>query len=140
MTNEHTQRLPKVTGWREIVIDKQSTRDTYEGEVPEEIMAFAESVIGNGQARVAVSCDMGLKDFGNGSGAGVTISVSCNQDDQTIANVTRTLGQYTRFYVQEQLKAADEEFQKVYYQKHPEKAPQVTSGSPQWTPPPSFKP
>lgn len=115
-------RLPKVTGDVEILIDGESTRDLYEGEVPEEIMAYAQQVIGNGQARVAVSADVSMKDFGNGVSASVTISLSCNQDDETINNVVNSLGVWTRGYAKQQMEQAYAEYQNMYAQKHPGKS------------------
>lgn len=127
-------RAPVFRLAREITVDGQSYHDLYEGEVPEEIMAFADQVRGNGEARVAVGGDMAMKDFGNGVSVSVTISLSTHQDDQTIASVVRTLGQWQRFYTKEQFDLAYAEFQQLYAQKHPDKAPMVQSG------PPTFKP
>lgn len=93
---EHIFKQPKVLIARRIEIDKQVTTDMNDGEVPEEIMAFAEQVMGNGQARVAVNADFCMKDFGNGTSASVTISLACNQDDETIGKVFNTLKGWTQ--------------------------------------------
>jgi hypothetical protein len=39
---------------------------TYDGPMPEEVMAAYAQVIGDGLAKVSVSADFGIKDFGNG--------------------------------------------------------------------------
>lgn len=41
-------------------------------------------LVGDKQARVSVSMDLGDKSFGNGFGAHVTVSLTCNQDEETI--------------------------------------------------------
>lgn len=115
--------MPKVVGGKELVIDGQVAHDVYEGEVPEEIMAFAEQVIGNGAARVAVTNDVSMKDYGNGVSCSVTISLSCNQDDQTLDTVVGALGNWTKEYAKQQFNQAYEEFKTLYAQKHPGSAP-----------------
>jgi hypothetical protein len=123
-------RLPKIVGSREYVIDGKTTRDIYEGEVPKEMDDYAKAVMGDGQARVAVTTDMGFKDYGNGVSVSVTLSMSCNQDVTTVNNTVQFLGSWSREYCKQQLAIADQEYQKLFYSKYPEKAPLPT-----WTPP-----
>jgi hypothetical protein len=106
---------------RAIKLDNQLTTDVSEGDVPEEVMAFSDAVVGNGQARVSVSTPVDMKTFGNGSGASVSITLSCNQDDETIATVVRQLGAWTRFFAKEQASMADDEFRQLYAQRYPGK-------------------
>lgn len=106
-------RLPKIVGSREIKFDGAVTRDINEGEVPVEIENYAKSVVGDGLARVAVSADMSVKDFGNGCSASVTISLSCNQDDQTINHVVGTLGNWAKVYAKQQFLEVDKEYQQM---------------------------
>jgi hypothetical protein len=110
-------RLPKIVGSREIVFNGTKTRDLNEGEVPVEVENYAKSVIGDGQARVAVSADMSVKDFGNGCSASVTLSISCNQDDQTINHVVQALGNWTKAYARQQFLEVDKEYQQMKAQK-----------------------
>ena len=112
---------PKMMITRVIKLDSIVTTDVSDGDVPEEIMAFADAVVGNGQARVSVSTPMDMKSFGNGSGASVSITLSCNQDDETIATVVRQLGAWTRFFAKEQCVIADDEFRQMYAQRYPGK-------------------
>ncbi len=115
-------RLPRVLITREYKIDGQVVSETSD-EVSEEIMAFADQVLGNGQARVAVTADMGMKDFGNGATGSVTISLACNQDDTTIGSVFQTLKGWTRQMARQHFEEMDKEFQQVFAQRHPGKSP-----------------
>lgn len=85
---EIEHRLPKVAGdFSLIYTDRTGKKEEhylYSGEVPKEVMDAYQQLIGDGKARVAVSADFAVKDFGTGAGASVTVSLSCNQDQQTI--------------------------------------------------------
>src|SRR4051812_29298488 len=61
-----------------------NTDFTYTGEVPKELMDAYQQVAGDGRARVSVSTDMGVKNFGNGASAMVNVSLTCNQDTATL--------------------------------------------------------
>ena len=119
---ERYVHLPKVLITRSYKLDSETVTETNDGEVPEEIMAFAEQVVGNGGARVAVTADFGMKDFGNGPSGSVTISLSCNQDDATIGNVFQTLKGWTRSMARQHFEEMDKEFQQMFFQRHPDKA------------------
>jgi len=123
-------RQPKVVGSREVVLHGKVTRNIYEGEVPKEMDDYAKQVIGDGNARVAVTTDMGIKDYGNGVSVSVTLSLSCNQDNATVNNVVQALAHWGREYCKQQLTIADQEFQELLLQKNPEAA----------SPPPPWKP
>jgi hypothetical protein len=72
---------------------------TFTEDPPKELMDAYEQVAGNGLARVTVSTDMGIKDFGTGAGSMVTISLACNQDQQTMQsalNLPRRTGSSLR--------------------------------------------
>ncbi len=97
-------------------------------------MAFAEQVRGNAGARIAVTTDFAMKDFGNGASGSVTVSMDCNEDDQTMQYVAKSLSAWTIQLAEEHYKAADAKFQQMFYEKHPDKAPMVQSM------PPPFKP
>lgn len=116
-------RDPKVILKRIYTLDGQEIADSEMGEVPKDMDDYAKLVMGDGQARVAVSHDMGFKDFGNGVSVSVTLSLSCNQDATTLGNVVQMLGSWSREYCKQQLAIADQEYQKLYFQKYPEKAP-----------------
>lgn len=119
---EMYERLPKVLVSRGYKLEGESITETNDGEISEEIMAFADQVLGNGQARVAVTADFGMKDFGNGPSGSVTISLSCNQDDATIANVFQTLKDWTRGLARTHFEEMEKEFQQMFFSRHPDKA------------------
>ena len=107
------RREPKITGSMEYIVGGKTTRDIYEGEVPKEMSDYAQQVMGNAQARVAVTTDMAFKDYGNGVSVSVTLSLSCNQDDQTVNNVVQALGGWSRAYCKQQLEVARQEYQHI---------------------------
>jgi hypothetical protein len=77
--------LPKMTaGIIVSVKDHPDVHFNYTGEVPKEIMDEFEKIVGNGQAKVSVAVDLSIKDFGTGASAMCSVSLSCNQDQQTI--------------------------------------------------------
>jgi hypothetical protein len=127
MGSELQNRLPKYFITREYVNKGKTTTDRYEGEVPMEVQNYATQVLGDGQARISVTADFGMKDYGNGANGSVTISLSCNQDDTTINNVVNTLSIWTRAYAKQHFEAMDKEFQQMFFTKKQEG-------------PPSFKP
>lgn len=113
MASEHYQRLPKMLSSIDIEFNKQHYTSLSDGEVPKEMSDYSQQVMGNGQARVAVSTDMAFKDFGNGAGVSVTLSLSCNQDDATVNNVVQMLGTWSREYCKQQLAVARVEYEKM---------------------------
>lgn len=107
------QRLPKVTGSVDIEVNKKHFTSTHDGEVPKAMSDYSQQVMGNGQARVAVTADMSFKDYGNGVNVSVTLSLSCNQDDQTVNNTVQMLGVWSREYCKQQLELARAEYEKL---------------------------
>lgn len=76
--------IPRYSGNFTVVYKDDKSNFLYEGEVPKELMDAYQELIGDGKARVAVSAGVGIKDFGTGADASVTVSLTCNQDQQTI--------------------------------------------------------
>lgn len=70
----------------------------YTGEVPKELMDAYQQMVGDGNAGVSVSTDMGVKNFGSGVSAMVTVSLSCNQDQTTLQNALEMAAQMGRWY------------------------------------------
>ena len=129
------KRTPKIIVHRTWTLENEEPYSEVENpDVPEALMAFAEEVRGNGGARIAVTTDFGMKDFGNGASGSVTISMDCNQDDKTMQGVAQALSQWSIGLTEQHWRAADQKFQQMYFERHPEKAPMVHQ-----TPPP-FKP
>ena len=85
--------LPQVSAFMEISIDEYHPdghveRKTYNGNIPEELMDQFADLVGNGLARISVGADIAQKDYGNGTGGSVTVTVTCNQDGETMARAT----------------------------------------------------
>jgi hypothetical protein len=99
-----------------------ATNFTFAEEPPKEIMDAYEQVAGNGLARVTVSTDMGIKDFGTGAGSMVTISLACNQDQQTMQTALNLAGQLGRWFVKENRQLAENELNVIIEQKKLEAA------------------
>lgn len=68
-------------------------------------------LLGDAQARISVSADMALKDFGSGAGAMVTVTISCNQDKNTIEQAIDLAGSLARAYCAEQRQLAEKELE-----------------------------
>jgi hypothetical protein len=127
-------RVPLITIHRTWTIDGEDFSEMENPDVPEALMAFADQVRGNAGVRIGANADFGMKDYGNGAGGGISISMDCNQDDQTIPFVAKTLSAWVISLTEEHFNAADAKFQQMYFQKHPDKAPMMQAG------PPPFKP
>ena len=82
-------------------------------EIPKELMDSYQQILGDGKARVTVSADMGTKEYGRGVSVMVSVSLSCNQDGQTIANAIAMAGNFARGYLTQQHQAAEQEYQKT---------------------------
>lgn len=102
----------------EISINKVMTLLSYEGELGTEpelrgLMDQYKEIVGDSKARVGVSTDFSVKDFGNGFSTMVTISLTCNQDQATIQQALGLASSMGRYYVKEYTKLAEQEFQSL---------------------------
>ncbi len=70
----------------------------YTGETPKEIMDRFKALIGDGNATVTVGTDMGLKNYGRGVSVMVSVSLACNQDEQTINAAVELAASAGRYY------------------------------------------
>lgn len=68
-----------------------------------------QQLIGDANASVSVSTDMGVKKFGSGASAMVTVSLTCNQDQQTIARAIDLAAQTGRYYAKGYQQQAESE-------------------------------
>ena len=118
-----TRDLPKITGGMTLDIKGSPPINyTFSGDVPKEVMDAYEAVVGNGLARVSVSADMGIKDFGTGASAMVTISLTCNQDQATIDKAVELAAELARGYAMENRQRAENELAPILEQKRMEAA------------------
>jgi hypothetical protein len=108
--------------------DQPAIHYTYTGEVPKEIMDAYQQIVGNALARVSVSADMGIKDFGTGASAMVAVSLSCNQDGATIQQAIQMAGQLARGFANQQRAAAEAELEAIISQKKLAQENQTNSG------------
>jgi DNA-binding protein YbaB len=99
-TDHHREPLVRVRG--RVTINTKDEGEVTENEfewtsdtpIQENLMKAAEELLGDAAARVSVTMDMSSKSYGNGASAMVTVSLSCNQDDETIGEafeVARTV-------------------------------------------------
>ena len=90
---------------------------TFEDLPPKEVMDEYQQLLGDCHARVTVSADMSLKDFGNGVSSMCTVSLTCNQDGNTIQRALGLAGHIARWYTKENRKLADDELKAVVAQQ-----------------------
>jgi hypothetical protein len=86
-------------------------------ELSEDIMDEIKSIAGDGKARVTVSSDFGIKEFGTGTSAMCSVSLTCNQDEVSIDKAVSIAGSLARSYALEQRAQAEESFKKLMESK-----------------------
>lgn len=106
----------------EITIDKVRTLFHYEGDLYQDpelkgMMDQYQEIIGDGKARVGVTTDFAVKDFGNGISTMVSITLSCNQDQQTLQRGLELAAAMGRHYVKIYAKTAEEEYKQMLAEK-----------------------
>lgn len=102
---------PKITISRTFGGKGKEFLDVAQASLPEEYMDKYKKLLGDGAAKVTVSADMALKEFGSGAGAMVSVSLSCNQDQESIESAVDMAGQLARSYCVEQHKLAEKDLQ-----------------------------
>lgn len=76
----------------------------------EEHMDVLQKMVGDGLARVSMGCDMGDKDFGNGFNASVFVTLTCNQDTNTLIEARHAAGGLAIEFCETHFDAAKEMF------------------------------
>lgn len=69
---------------------------TYEGPVPERVMDAYRQVVGDGLAKITVSVDFGMKDYGAGVSSMASVTLSCGQTEQEIRRASELAGELAR--------------------------------------------
>jgi predicted RNA-binding Zn-ribbon protein involved in translation (DUF1610 family) len=120
--SELEYRLPKIFITTEIVIKESneviaSQFEVRDSDLPRSVMDDIKQLIGDGNARVTVSADFGIKDYGTGASAMASVSLTCNQDQQTIERAARIAGDLARDFAQEQRARAEQEFEALMAQR-----------------------
>jgi hypothetical protein len=104
---------PRVNGEVELSVSLDGVRKVFRvrrDPFSEELMDEMKDLIGDGKARASVSCDMSAKEYGNGAGVSVTLSVSVNQTEADLAEAIKRLGARARAFAKEQLVLAGQEY------------------------------
>lgn len=122
MTEQHVVReLPRVIASMQITMKNHPNINyTFDGEVPEALMDEYEKVVGNGLAKVTVSADMSIKDFGTGASGMCSITLTCNQDTKTIEQALDLAGTMARGFAQENRQRAENELKMILEQRNPQ--------------------
>jgi uncharacterized protein YggE len=118
----HFSHDPKVTASAEVTDKNTGQTVTTQFQIePKDIersyMDEIKQLIGDGQARVTVSADFGIKDFGTGASAMCSVSLTCGQDTQTIEKAAKLAGDMARDIAQEQRQRAEQELQAILSQR-----------------------
>ena len=112
----------KIVGSREAVNKDSNTTEaaTFQvepHEIPRNIMDEIAKIAGDGKARVTVSTDFGIKEFGTGTSAMCSVSLTCNQDETSIDKAIGIAGDLARSYALEQRAQAERSFNELMQQK-----------------------
>lgn len=115
-----TDELPRFSASVHITAPgKETITYTFDDDVPRQLMDEYQQLVGDGKARVTVSADMSLKDFGKGVSSMVSVSLTCNQDQQTIQRALGLAGHVARWFAKENRQLADNELQTIAAQQNP---------------------
>ena len=100
---EYVDECPKVRRHRSLYNDNDKTTLEQEQsyDIPEEIMSLLEDYQGDGLARVTVSADLGSSVSFHSAKAFVSISVTCNNDMDSIGSVHAMLRPHVQQLVHE---------------------------------------
>lgn len=112
-----TLRDPRFKAEMEIVIKGQPTIYYASEEIPP--MANPDdfqAIVGDGRARVQVTTDVGIKEFGTGASASVSIALTCNQDARTIERAVQLAAETARGYANENRLRAETELRQIMEQ------------------------
>lgn len=118
MTHLHSH-IPKVSGGLSFSVNDKSsgTKENWnqsfqlEDRIPRNIMDEIKQLLGDGNAKVTVGADFGISDYGTGAKASAFVSLTCNQDTQTIERAAQIAGDLARDIAQEQRQRAENELQ-----------------------------
>jgi hypothetical protein len=107
---------PKVTVSTEVTNKASGTITTAQYQIPLEDIPYMDEIkklIGDGLAKVTVSADFGIKDFGTGASAMCSVSLTCDQSAQVIEEAARIAGEMARDIAQEQRARAEQELEAI---------------------------
>jgi hypothetical protein len=107
----------------EIVVPGSPTIYYRSEEIPEHLMDEFQEIVGDGRARVSVTNDVGIKEFGTGASASVTIVLTCNQDTRTIERAVALAGETARGYALQYRQQAENELQVIMQERQRQQMP-----------------
>ena len=97
-------QLPKLTiQYRVCIKGEPDIIYTCEDLMPQDRMDQFQALVGDGKAQVNIGLPMGLKEFGTGSEAIVFISLTCNQDQQTVHTAVSLATEAVLYYTKQNL-------------------------------------
>ena len=118
----HFRPDPKITGTTEATI--KETGEVFSSpfqfemkDIRREYMDEIKQLIGDSNARVTVSAEFGIKDFGTGASAMCSVSLTCGQDIPTVEKAAQLAGAMARDIAQEQRTRAEQELQAILDQR-----------------------
>lgn len=92
---------------RHLIINDQPTEpEVYEGELqmPDPSLApTLAGLVGDGKAGVTASCSLSHKSFGTGGDVFVSVSLTCNQDENSIAAAVYHAKTFANYYAEQNL-------------------------------------
>lgn len=91
------------------------TTFVYDGEKPKELMDQYQQIAGDGKASISVSTDMAVKRFGSGASAMVTISLTCNQDQQSLQTALGLASSMGRWFAKQYQSEAETELRNMLH-------------------------
>jgi len=105
--------MPKFSASASVKTDNTIRSWTFEGPVPEKIMDAYKMVVGDGLAKVSVSADFSLKEYGAGVSSMASVSLTCGQDEASIRQAAVLAGELARDFAQEHAAAAHSELKSL---------------------------
>ncbi len=105
-----TTRLPRVIASATITTPGQADIIIETQEFPVTAQDQFSALAGDGKARVAVTVDMGIKDYGSGVSTSCTVSLTCNQDQQTLTQAAYLAEGFAKWFAKECHTRAEADF------------------------------
>lgn len=106
--------LPKIITTIRITQDKQEYPFIVEFEPTEDEMDRFEDLIGDGNAKVTVGMDAGEKDYGNGFGMFLSVSLTCDQTEDGLDDGFDAAVGVLRTYAPDVKKKVEEIYKEVF--------------------------
>jgi hypothetical protein len=114
MVAVHFIPLPKFRASYEVSRQgKEKVVFTYEGPIPERLMDEYQKIVGNAQAKVSVTVDMGIKDFGSGISSMASVTLTCDQSEDGIQRANELARELATDFSKQNALRANQEFHQL---------------------------